>query len=124
MQMTKRLQCAWLLTACPPSLPSANQFAQQHPLLVDDTEAGLGHGHGHGHARELGDLDEALLSRYVPSVVPVLAQPHPRALARTTVQAKLYLIFSPTDGGSEYLQEKRFISGCRAPAVFGPQPAP
>lgn len=79
MQMTKRLQCAWLLTARPPSLLSANQFAQQNPFLVDDTEAGLGHGHSHGHgpARELGDLDEALLSRYVPSVVPVLPSPTP-----------------------------------------------
>lgn len=89
---------------------------------MDDTEASLGH--GHGLARELGNLDEALLSRYVPSVVLVLAQPHPCAVAGRTVQAKLYLIFSPTDGGSEYLQEKRFISGCRAPAVFSPQPAP
>lgn len=87
MHMTKRLQCAWLLTARAPSLLSANQFAQQNPLLADDTGAVLGH--GHGPARELGDLDEALLTRYMPSVVPVLAQPHPRALARTTVQAKL-----------------------------------
>lgn len=95
---------------------------------MDDTEAGLSHGRGPVRApsalREQGDLDEALLSGYVLSVAPVLAQPHPRAVARTTVQAKLYLIFSPTDGGSEYLQEKRFISGCHAPAVFGPQPAP
>lgn len=37
---------------------------------------------------------------------------------------KHYLIFSPTDGGSEYLQEKRFISGCCASAFLGPQPAP
>lgn len=37
---------------------------------------------------------------------------------------KHYLIFSPTDGGSEYLQEKRFISGCCASAFLGPQPTP
>lgn len=46
------------------------------------------------------------------------------AVSGTAVQANLYLIFSPTDGGSEYLQEKRFLSGRYAPPVLGPQPAP